>query len=124
MGKILLIEPLKIMQQAMVLSLFPEHETEITESCSEADATRLQNFDVVIVDASALRDANKLGPQELRAVQNWQIPTLWLEDSESSRLPNREKIVVIKKPIELEALRSALAGFLNPQPAAWRQKES
>lgn len=124
MGKILLIEPHKLLQQAMVLSLFPEHETEVTESCPESDATRLEDFDLVIVDASALRDANKLGPQELRAVQNWKIPTLWLEDNESGRVPNCEKLVVVKKPIELEALRSALASFLNPQSAAWHQKEA
>ena len=124
MGKILLIEPRKVMQQAIVLSLFPEHETEVMETCPESGATALKDFDLIIVDASALRDADKLGPGQLRSVQNWKIPTLWLEDNESGRVPNREKLVVVKKPIELEALRSALASFLYPQSAALGQKEA
>jgi hypothetical protein len=45
-----------------------------------------------------------------------------LEDSESSQAPKREKLIIIKKPIEKEAFESALAGFLSTQATAREYK--
>jgi hypothetical protein len=118
MGKILLIEPYRILRQAVSLSLFPEHEVQMEESLSASGIGSLKDYDLLIVDGAALREREQLNPEVTSAIQGCKIPTLWLEDSESSLAPKHEKLIIIKKPIEKEAFGSALAGFLSTQAAA------
>ncbi len=115
MGKILLIEPSKILRQAIALSLFPEHEVQVEEGISASGVGSLKDYDLLIVDGAALRESDQLTPEITRAIQGCKIPTLWLEEDESSRPPKREKLLIVKKPIEKEPFQSALAGLLSPQ---------
>ncbi|MFQ5904289.1 MAG: hypothetical protein ACE5JO_11420 [Candidatus Binatia bacterium] len=115
MGKILLIEPSKILRQAIALSLFPEHEVQVEESISASGVGSLKDYDLLIVDGAALRESDQLAPEITRAIQGSKIPTLWLEGEEPSRPPKREKLFIVKKPIERETFQSTLAGLLSPQ---------
>ncbi len=115
MGKILLIEPSKILRQAIALSLFPEHEVQVEEGISASGVGSLKDYDLLIVDGAALRESDQLTPEITRAIQGCKIPTLWLEEDESARPPKREKLLIVKKPIEKEPFQSALAGLLSPQ---------
>jgi hypothetical protein len=121
MGKILLIEPYKILQQAMGLFLLSEHEVQMEEGLSASGIGSFKDYDLLIVDGAALREREQLTPEVTRAVQGCKIPTLWLEDNEASQAPKREKLMIIKKPIEKDAFEASLAGLLS-SPVAKERK--
>ena len=113
MGKILLIEPHRVLQQAIALYLFPEHDVQVDEGGGASGGAVLDGMDLIIVDASALREKNRLSPELARAIQNSSIPTLWIDDNESANAPKRDKLTVVMKPIESAAFQSALADLLS-----------
>lgn len=110
MGKILLVQPHRVLRHAIALSLFPEHEVETVESVP--DAATAGAFDAVIVDGASLDEVGAPETTVVREVQSWKVPTIWVEDK-SARAFDREKLVVIKHPIEWSALQSALAECLG-----------
>jgi len=122
MSKILLIEPYKILRQAISLSLFPEHEVWAEENIDTAVAS-LKEYDLLIVDGAALREGGRLTPEVTRAIQASKIPVLWLEEEEGSKLPKNEKLVVVKKPIEKDTFQSALAALLSAPTAPKEEEE-
>ncbi|MFQ5539875.1 MAG: hypothetical protein ACE5FB_05695 [Candidatus Binatia bacterium] len=114
MSKILLIEPERILKQAICLFLFPEHEVEESSSRSTDNKT-LKEYDLLIVDGSALRDRNHLTPEFTRTVRHSDTPTLWLEEVDSSLPFKREKLLFVKKPIEREKFKSAIDSLVSPK---------
>jgi hypothetical protein len=110
MSKILVVEPYKILQRAIAVTFFPEHEVQITDQLPEMNASEQRSYDIVIVDAGALRERNTAGDLN-RRVQGWRIPTIWLEEKISTVMPTRDKLVVLRKPILKNDLVSALAQF-------------
>jgi hypothetical protein len=108
MSKILVVEPYKILQRAIAVSLFPEHEVQITDHLPEMNAFEQRSYDIVVVDAGALRERNAVGDLN-RRVQGWRIPTIWLEETISTVVPTRDKLVVLRKPLLKNDLLSALA---------------
>ena len=114
MSKVVLIEPHRVLQQAIGVSLLHEHEVQVAESVSAPGIGSLKGIDLLIVDASSLRERNQLSPEVMRAIQSCAIPTVWIEENESSRPPKRDKLAVVMKPIEREAFHSALSGLLSP----------
>jgi hypothetical protein len=78
MSKILVVEPYKILQRAIAVSFFPEHQVEVTEQVPEVSALEQRAYDVAIVDAAALREKNAAGDLN-RCLQDWSIPIIWLE---------------------------------------------
>ncbi|MBI2360798.1 MAG: hypothetical protein HYV04_18155 [Deltaproteobacteria bacterium] len=114
MGKILLVEPLRILQQAVGLTLYPDHEVHVQENIGAADAPAWTDYELVILDGTALRDLGRLTPELIRAVQAVNTPILWLGEDENHELPRRANLVVIKKPLEREAFHSAVADLLSP----------
>lgn len=123
MSRVLLIEPQKILQQAISLFLFPEHEVRVEEEAGAAAAS-FKDYDLLIIDGAALRDSDRLTPEILRAVQSCGTPTLWLEEEEGVPSPKRDKLVVVKKPLEKEALEAAVGGFLSSGPSRERERSA
>jgi hypothetical protein len=107
MSKILVVEPYKILQRAITVSFFPDHEVQITDQLPEMNAFEQPSYDIVVVDAGALRERNTVGDLN-RRVQSWRIPTIWLEETISTVVPTRDKLVVLRKPILKNDLLSAL----------------
>jgi hypothetical protein len=107
MSKILVVEPYKILQRAIAVSFFPDHEVQITDQLPEMNASEQRSYDIVIVDAGALRERNTVGDLNLR-IQGWRIPTIWLDEMISPVVPTRDKLVVLRKPILKNDLLSAL----------------
>ena len=107
MSKILVVEPYKILQRAIAESFFPEHEVQITNSLPEKNAFE-QGYDVIVVDAGALRERNMVGDLN-RRVQDWRVPTIWLDETISTVVPTRDRLVVLRKPILKNDLIAALA---------------
>jgi hypothetical protein len=113
MSKILVVEPRKIMQQAIRLALYPDHEVQLETNLSDKEPSVTKDFDLVIIDAAALRDVNVSSAQHLRAVQGWKIPKIWIDEAEWVQAPGRDKFVVLTKPIQKETLQSAVATCLG-----------
>ena len=118
MVKVLLVEPERILQQAISLALFPDYEVQVEKTIAPAIGA-LEDYDLLIVDGSALRETGQLTPEVSRAIQGCKTPMLWLEEAESSHAPRHDKVVVIKKPIEREAFQTALADLI-PVPGGGR----
>ena len=113
MSKIFVVEPRKILQQAIRLALSPDHEVHFDASLSDQEPPGIKNFDLAIIDAAALRDVNALNTQRLRALQAWKIPQIWIDEAERVQAPRGDKLVVLAKPIEKETLQSAVATCLG-----------
>jgi hypothetical protein len=113
MAKVFLIEPHRVLQQAIVLSIFPEHDVQVVEQADPGAIAELNAVDLLIVDASALRDAGNLTEEASRALQNASMPIIWIDDG-SAEPPKRDKLLVVKKPIESASLYSAVAEYLGP----------
>ncbi len=108
MSKILLVEPYKILQRAIAVSFFPEHQVQVTEQVPEMSALEQRSYDVAIIDAGALREKNTAGDLN-RRLQEWRIPIIWLDENISTAAPVRENLVVLRKPIARNDLFAALA---------------
>jgi hypothetical protein len=111
MSRILVVEPQKILQQAIVLFLFPDHEVEVNENLAETPVVK--DFDLAIIDAAALREVNTRGAQWSRTLQGWKIPTIWIEDTSGVQAPSGNQFVVLGRPVERDALRAAIAKCLG-----------
>jgi len=111
MSKILVVEAHRMLQQAIALALFPEHEVKIASAIPESSA--LKDFDAVIVDLGSLGEAAETFAQGVRAVQSWKVPTVWLQGSSHEPTPQRENLIPTNTPIEKGVLLSALAECLG-----------
>jgi len=107
MSKILVVEPYKILQRAIAMSFFPEHEVEVTERVPEMSPLEQRSYDVAIIDAGALREKNTAGDLN-RLLQDWPIPIIWLEENISTAVPVRDRLVIVRKPIARNDLLTAL----------------
>jgi hypothetical protein len=113
MSKILVVEPYKILQRAIAVTFFPEHEVQITGAVPEMSEVEPSSYDVVIIDAGALRETDTAGDLNHR-VQDWPIPVIWLEEMVSVVAPVRDKLIVLRKPILRNDLLAALAQSQAP----------
>jgi hypothetical protein len=111
MSKILVVERHRMLQQAIALALFPEHEVKIRSAIPES--SELTGFDAVIVDVGSIGESDGDFEPAIRAVQSWKVPTVWVQGSSNRQTPQREKLVSLNPPIEKEVLLSALAECLG-----------
>jgi hypothetical protein len=111
MSKILVIQPHKMLQHAFSIALFPEHQVQIMETIP--DAATVKDIDLVIVDAVALRQRDSLGARELRDVQSWKIPTIWIDIETNAKAPTRERLVAVHSPPDKDSLQRAMAECLR-----------
>jgi DNA-binding NtrC family response regulator len=115
MGKILVIEPQRVLQQAIAMALHSDNDVELTDAIPES--LNVKEFDAVIVDAASLRERSGLGAQAVRTIEAWQLPTIWIDDDGSEQAPNRDKFVILKQPVSREALLASLGKCLKPLEA-------
>ncbi len=116
MAKILLIEPYKILRQAIALALFPEHDVQAEGDIAKVGVGSIKDCDLLIVDGEALKEGNQLTSEFNRVIQGTKVPTIWLEGADSTqppRLAKREKLLILKKPIEGSSFQSALESLLS-----------
>ena len=111
MSKILVVEPHRMLQQAIALALFPEHEVKIVSAIPESSA--LKDFDAVIFDLKSLGESAGGAEAAVRAVQSWKVTTVWVQGSSHEPTPQRENLIPINMPIEKEVLLSAVAECLG-----------
>jgi len=116
MSRILVVEPSKMLQQALVFALASEHQIQVTDRLPRSDAA--PEVDVAIVDRAAVRDEDA-DKQELGAMREWRIPIVWLGaewPAAGGSAPGN--IVRVALPLDLESLKKALADVFAAQQAA------
>jgi hypothetical protein len=111
MSKILVIEPYRILQQGIAISLYPENDVQLMDGVPEN--LNSNDFDAAIVDAASLQESNALDAAVLRSIQGWKIPTIWIEGDISGRVPTRGKVVTLQRPLGRQALMAALRECLG-----------
>jgi hypothetical protein len=113
MSRILVVEPQKILQQAIILSLFPEHDVRMSVDFAENTTAADRDFDLAIIDAAALREGNALSEPLLAMVQNWHLPTIWIQDGGGPPIPSGGRIVALERPLQKHALQLAIVECLT-----------
>jgi hypothetical protein len=111
MDTILVIQPHKMLQHAIALSLFPQYQTRMTSVIPEFG--EIKDVDAVIIDAASLRETHGLTAQAMVSLQAWKVPMIWIDTGDSSLVPTREKLVVVKRPISRQSLQKAVAECLG-----------
>ena len=111
MSKILVVQPHKILQHAIALSVFPQHQTRVTTSIP--DSNEILEVDAVIIDAASLREGHGLSASAIRSLQGWNVPIVWIDSGDSPLSPCNANIVVVTTPITKQSLQSALAQCLG-----------
>ena len=101
-----------MLNQAVSLYLFPQHDVQVKSNLEEIDPKALQEYDLLIIDAPAGADG-KSGTEVTRSIQKLKTPTLWLEEDESTPSPKREGLLSLKMPIERKAFQKALDDLLS-----------
>jgi hypothetical protein len=115
MSRLLVIEPNLMLRYALSVALIPDHLAQFSDDLP--DAAALKNTDGVVLDVAMLRQCNK--PIDLGVVERWQMPTVVIDDQESTSPPQRRNWVTLKVPVQRERLLKAVFDCLNwPTDAA------
>lgn len=113
-----------MLRYGLAAALTPEHL--IYFAASPAEAPDLKDIDAVIVDAAMLRQAG--ASVDVNAVEGWQLPTVWVDDSDAAAASKRRQWVMLSLPLVREQLLKALFECLNPPgvaaPAAKRSESA
>ena len=123
MEKILLIGPNRILNQAVSLYLYPQHDVQVRSDLEDLDPKSLQEYNLIIVDSPAGADA-KSATAVTRSIQKLKTPTLWLELEGCIPCPKREQILSVKMPIEREVFQKALDQLLSSDPQSKKERSS
>jgi hypothetical protein len=119
MSTILFINGYRMLQQAVAVSLFPDHEVRVSDKVP--DPAIIGEVEVVIVNAVSPEEGDGMIARAAREVLKWNIPVIWIEDPGSSQAPECDRVVVIKTPLQRSALHAAVTESLSrgkPGPAS------
>ena len=111
MSKILLIEPDRMLQQAFIMALFPEHQVKVAHPIPESAP---EETELLIVDGVALQSREALSAQQLRLLAAWKkLPMIWVGGNQLIPAALRGKAVCIEPPLVKQDLQRALAQCLG-----------
>ncbi|MGH7833130.1 MAG: hypothetical protein ACREQK_05765 [Candidatus Binatia bacterium] len=113
MGKILIVEPSRILQQAISAALVTEHEVESREVLEAPELEAVKDYDLVVIDGAAVKDDNDL----THALRSSKAPVLWLQTEELSSPLRQDQFASLKMPLERGLFLSAVSELLSGKPA-------
>src|SRR5512139_2480118 len=125
MSRLLVIEPNMMLRYGLAMALKPDHLPQFADVLPEAPT--LTNVDGVIVDAATLRHGATSTSVDLKTVDRWRVPTVWIDDRDPASPPDRADWVTVRMPVQRERLLKALFDCLKPAAgslAAARRVES
>ena len=120
MSKILVVQPYQMLQHAIRVSLFPQHQARVTSAIPQL--SDIGDVDAAIIDAAALRETETLSGEAVRLLQDWKIPIVWIDSVDSPVKPGKSKCVQVNTPIARHTLQTALAECLDELPRSARNK--
>jgi hypothetical protein len=106
MSRILVVEPSKMLQQALAFALAPEHQIEITDRLPDGAAPGVE---IAVIDPAAHGGPAAAGPAPHSPIADWQIPIIWLGPDwpPGERAP--AKLVCLHPPLERDSLKRTIA---------------
>ena len=114
-----------MLQQALAVALFPEHEVRVFDKIPAAET--LAAAELVIVDGAALRGGAMLSNHDVRVVQSLRIPVVWVDAEPPPDTGAFTKLTRLAPPLRRDDLRAAVAAGLQvitaAQPSAALQPE-
>jgi hypothetical protein len=116
MSRILVVEPHRMLQQALVVALFPEHQGQVFARIPEGEV--LAAADLLIIDAAALKALGALPTREVRAVQSCHVPVVWIDAETPPDTAAFTKLVRLAPPLKRDDLRAAAVECLRLSSAA------
>ena len=119
MSKILVVERHRMLQQAFVVALFPEHEVQVFDKIPAVEA--LAAVDLLIIDAAALGGSDAWSTRDIRAVQSCRVPVVWIDTETPPETAVFTKLVMLAPPLKRDELRAVAAECLRStvaQPSA------
>jgi hypothetical protein len=111
MAKILVIQPHKMLQQAIVVALFPEHHVQVSEKVPEAEPAG--EMDLVIIDYAALRGRNPSAASEIRALEGWRLPVILIGAAAVGDKALSKNYRRLNTPVQRDDLRTAVTESLG-----------
>ncbi len=112
MSTILVIQPYKMLQHAIALSLFPQYQVRMTAVIPASD--EFEDVDAVIIDAASLRETHGLTGEAMALLRDWEVPMVWIDNGDSSLVPPRGKLLIVaERPIGRQSLQKAVAECLE-----------
>jgi hypothetical protein len=105
-----------MLRYAVTVALTPDHGIQFFDSLPDSSA--FVDVDAVIVDAASLRLGENPPLLDFKAIERWQIPTVWIDDMGLSVPPARANWVNLKPPVQRDQLHKALFECLNPPAGA------
>lgn len=111
MSRIVLVEPVKMLQYAFVVALLPEHPVQVMEKLPDAET--MAEADLVIIDAGTLRERDLLPLVEDCAAQSSQAPVLWVDVEASGAFAAAKNLTRLSAPVKRDELRSAVVENLR-----------
>ncbi len=109
MKTILIVEPYKILQYAIAVSLFPQYDARMAAVVSLGE---IEGVDAVVIDASSLRETGALTAEAMAWLQQCDLPVVWI-DKDNVPPARKAKSVLIETPVERNNLQKALAECLD-----------
>jgi hypothetical protein len=113
MGKILIVEPYRILQQAISAALVNEHEVESREVLEVSQLETVNEYDLVVIDAASVQDDNNV----THALRSSKAPLLWLQTDELSAPLRQDQFASLKMPLERSSFLSAVSELLSGKPS-------
>ena len=113
MSKILIVQPFRMIQQAMALCLTPEHEVRVTDGLPAIEFVK--DCNLVIIDSAAIDSLRDIASQ-LPAT-----PVLVVERGNDSAAGFSSAVATLHEPITRDNLRSAVRRLVTadqPCPAS------
>jgi hypothetical protein len=111
MSTILFINGYRMLQQAVAVSLFPDHDVRVGDTIPNPGA--IAEVDAVIIDAASPRGEGDVIAQAVAEAEKRKLPVIWIEGPDALEAPNREALLVVKTPIQRSALHAAVTEALT-----------
>ncbi len=107
MARILVIQRHKMLQQAIVLALFPDHHVRVLEKIPAVEPPA--EVDVVIIDSAASGEGESSLAGEISPMESWRLPVILIgagpvNDQRTSKHCRR-----LNRPVHRDDLRAAVA---------------
>jgi hypothetical protein len=113
MGKIFLVEPARIVRQAVSLFLSAANEVRAEERIPDLESQSLEGCDLLIVDRAELRDRGEWTSDSERVVRDAGLPIIWLDEAATGESFRNKREKALVKPLEREAVLAAVAAFFS-----------
>ena len=111
MSRVLVVQPHRMLQQALVVALFPDHEVQVFDKTPAAEV--LAAAELLIIDAAGLRGGDAWSTRDVHAIQSCRVPVVWIDAETPPDTAAFTNLVRLAPPLKRDELRAAAAECLR-----------